>query len=203
MKPKEYVKKYALDTSTVLPAGFIREFADEFVAGVTVLKDSGNFSYERFKTCVEQCKQKYDGICNKSSMPKDVFEKAWKYFYATTVVTLRDAIFGEYLEQKKAAHEAKKKEWREMHAWENNAFEDMLRATQEERMRQFFLLLLGGAPPVDSFSTLGLSVEADAEAVKSAYKRLALEHHPDKGGDGEVFKAVHMAKDKCLAWISR
>jgi hypothetical protein len=203
MKPKEYVKKYNLDTSTFIPKGFIEEFADEFIAGVTLLNEKGNFGYERFKVCIEQCKQKYDSICNKSTMTKDTFEKTWKYFYATTVIKLRDAMFGEYLEQKKAAHDKRKKDWEDMHRWENSSFEEMLRQAQEERMRAFFRMLMGASTPTASFEALGLPTTASAEEIKTAYKRLAIEHHPDKGGDEDKFKEILMAKDKCLAYVTK
>jgi hypothetical protein len=37
---------------------------------------------------------------------------------------------------------------------------------------------------------LGLSLESTAEQVKSAYRRLAKEHHPDVGGDAAAFRLV-------------
>ena len=40
----------------------------------------------------------------------------------------------------------------------------------------------------DYYERLGLSKDADASAIKKAYRNLALKHHPDKGGDPEVFK---------------
>lgn len=43
------------------------------------------------------------------------------------------------------------------------------------------------------YDTLGCARDADADEVKRAYKRMALKHHPDKGGDAEVFKAVTRA----------
>ena len=40
---------------------------------------------------------------------------------------------------------------------------------------------------------LGLEVGASPKERKKAYRRLAVQHHPDKGGDAEMFKAVHAA----------
>lgn len=34
----------------------------------------------------------------------------------------------------------------------------------------------------DYYEVLGVARDADAEAVKKAYRRLALEHHPDRNG---------------------
>jgi len=38
--------------------------------------------------------------------------------------------------------------------------------------------------------------------VKSAYKKLAILHHPDKGGKQEKFVEITESKNKCLNWLS-
>lgn len=43
------------------------------------------------------------------------------------------------------------------------------------------------------YSALGLTRGASADEVKRAYRRLALECHPDKGGDAEAFRTVSEA----------
>lgn len=45
----------------------------------------------------------------------------------------------------------------------------------------------------DHYSTLGVSRNASPEEIKQAYRKLAAQHHPDKGGDGEKFKDVQVA----------
>jgi curved DNA-binding protein len=45
----------------------------------------------------------------------------------------------------------------------------------------------------DYYSTLGISKSADADEIKRAYRRMANQHHPDKGGDTEKFKEVEEA----------
>ena len=40
----------------------------------------------------------------------------------------------------------------------------------------------------DYYARLGVPRGADDTAIKKAYRALALKHHPDKGGDEEVFK---------------
>ena len=47
----------------------------------------------------------------------------------------------------------------------------------------------------DLYERLGLSRGASADEVKKAYRALAREHHPDKGGDPEQFKAIQEANE--------
>lgn len=43
------------------------------------------------------------------------------------------------------------------------------------------------------YDTLGVSRDAPPEEIKKAYRKLSMEHHPDKGGDEEQFKKVSEA----------
>ena len=45
----------------------------------------------------------------------------------------------------------------------------------------------------DALRTLGLRKGATPEGIRKAYKRLAREHHPDKGGDSNEFIKIHDA----------
>ena len=45
----------------------------------------------------------------------------------------------------------------------------------------------------DYYEVLGIAQDADAVAIKSAYRKLALETHPDRGGHEERFKEVSTA----------
>ena len=47
----------------------------------------------------------------------------------------------------------------------------------------------------DLYSVLGVSKTAEAQEIRSAYKQLAKEHHPDKGGDPEKFKELSQAHE--------
>jgi molecular chaperone DnaJ len=47
--------------------------------------------------------------------------------------------------------------------------------------------------PKDYYKTLGIEKTATAEEVKAAFRRLALEHHPDRGGNAEKFKEANEA----------
>ena len=43
---------------------------------------------------------------------------------------------------------------------------------------------------MNPYDVLGVPKDADTSAIKSAYKDLAKQHHPDKGGDPEKFKEL-------------
>lgn len=45
----------------------------------------------------------------------------------------------------------------------------------------------------DYYSTLGVPRTATDEEIKRAYRRLASQHHPDKGGDTERFQEIQQA----------
>ena len=40
------------------------------------------------------------------------------------------------------------------------------------------------------YKTLGVQENATDGEIKKAYKKLAMQHHPDKGGDAELFKKI-------------
>lgn len=46
---------------------------------------------------------------------------------------------------------------------------------------------------MDYYSTLGLQRGASAEDIKKAYRKLAMTHHPDRGGDQAKFKQISEA----------
>jgi len=43
------------------------------------------------------------------------------------------------------------------------------------------------------YDLLGIQRGADQEEIKRAYKKMAVKHHPDKGGDVETFKEISLA----------
>ena len=45
----------------------------------------------------------------------------------------------------------------------------------------------------DHYAALGIQETADASDIRRAYKKRALQTHPDKGGDEEEFKRVGAA----------
>jgi len=45
----------------------------------------------------------------------------------------------------------------------------------------------------DPYTTLGVARTATDEEIKRAFKKLAMKHHPDRGGDEQQFKAINEA----------
>ena len=48
-------------------------------------------------------------------------------------------------------------------------------------------------PRTDYYAILGVGKDATTEKIKLAFKRLAMRHHPDRGGDTEAFKRINSA----------
>ncbi len=53
--------------------------------------------------------------------------------------------------------------------------------------------------PQEAASLLGVSVDATPLQIKSAYRKLMLKHHPDKGGSAEHAAKLNMARDTLMA----
>ena len=45
------------------------------------------------------------------------------------------------------------------------------------------------------YNILGVNENATQEEIKKSYKKLAVQHHPDKGGNEETFKKISEAYD--------
>ena len=45
------------------------------------------------------------------------------------------------------------------------------------------------------YEILGVTESATQDEIKKAYRKLAVEHHPDKGGNEETFKKISQAYD--------
>ena len=43
---------------------------------------------------------------------------------------------------------------------------------------------------MDYYAALGITKSSSPEEIKQAYRKLAMKHHPDKGGDEAEFKKI-------------
>ena len=48
---------------------------------------------------------------------------------------------------------------------------------------------------MDHYQTLGVNRDAEQKEIKTAFRKLAMKHHPDKGGDENEFKKIQAAYD--------
>lgn len=53
------------------------------------------------------------------------------------------------------------------------------------------------------FETLGLTSDATADEVKSKWKSLASQHHPDRGGDASTFAEMREAYNEAIKLASK
>jgi DnaJ-domain-containing protein 1 len=58
-------------------------------------------------------------------------------------------------------------------------------------------------PPESAWSVLGLTATASAAEVRRAYRKLALETHPDRGGDAARFREVQRAYESIQRKLSK
>ncbi len=209
MKPIEYLRKYNMkETDEFDHNAFVNDLAQDFISQIEFHQQI-NWSYRKFKNCVKEISQKYNSISNKvygTGLP----DKLWKYFYATIICKIRDEMFSEMMEkrrkewedQKRKEQEEKKREKKEQEDWDKK-WEDY----RQHRFGDFFLGFLkwssGMGAPVTSFEVLGVDEDSSINDINHTYKSLVMKHHPDKGGNVEVFRKIIEAKNKCLAYINR
>jgi DnaJ-domain-containing protein 1 len=62
---------------------------------------------------------------------------------------------------------------------------------------QFWKHYLNDDQKLNALSVLGLSEPVDFDQIKKQYRRLAMKHHPDRGGDADQLIAVYQAM-QCL-----
>jgi len=55
--------------------------------------------------------------------------------------------------------------------------------------------------PKYHFDTLKLSNNSTIDDIKKAYRSLAIIHHPDKGGDSNLFNLITESKNICIEYL--
>ncbi len=153
-----------------------------------------------FDNAVNVIRMKWDAIDKK--IPFGIPEKLWGYYFATTIAKIREQMFPEEMDKRREMAAKRKEEWERRKAerefWEREMYGDFFGSFYE---RLAALFLKNNIKPVDSFITLGLTEDASEEDVKKAYRKLSMEHHPDRGGNKEKFILITEAKNKCLSWF--
>lgn len=68
--------------------------------------------------------------------------------------------------------------------------------TMEQAFRGYMALPgIGESSASEWWKTLGVTINASPEQVKEAYRLLVKKHHPDKGGDPDLFNRVQRAME--------
>lgn len=83
--------------------------------------------------------------------------------------------------------------WQAEHERQMRDLEDMIRRWKAG----------DSADPVECFRVLGVSPNATLDDLKSAYRKLAFEHHPDRGGKQEDFLRIKSAYDGAVYIVGR
>ena len=65
------------------------------------------------------------------------------------------------------------------------------------------IVVLGGVSGKDDYKTLNCSSSASKDEVKTAFKKLALKHHPDVGGDADKFTEIYDAYKRIMDGVPR
>jgi len=196
MKTKEYVKKYELNKSDKFDhSEFVADLTVDFMTLLEVGK--GDQSLKGYENAVRAVRMKFDAVNNKTvgCIP----EKLWGYFFATVIVKMREEFFPtemnrrreQQAERKRIWEERKNNEWEEYDFWSGFAFRSMLAGMLKKKK------------PTSSFETLGLEADAGEAEVKSAFRKLSLIHHPDKGGKDAKFVEITEAKNKCMMYLAK
>lgn len=83
--------------------------------------------------------------------------------------------------------------------------DDLLRRREEEEQRaraRARAALWSAALPLSAFTTLGLPCTASAGEIKLAYRRRAMELHPDRGGDHSAMVRLNAAYEEASEYAA-
>ncbi len=210
MKIKEYRKHFGLDNFSTESNekqfsdkqfneyNFLEMFSIDFIGQLDFLTASKQLNHTRFKAIVSDFKRKLDAIFLNVNIPKANIDKIWHRFYATSVVKERDSRLGEEIKNKR-------EEYRKRQEWQyHNPFEPAGGFDNREFLENLLRYLLNGrnsntTPPC--FTIMNLTHTANETEIKKRFAELAMQHHPDKGGNPEKFIEITMAKNECLRHI--
>ena len=66
----------------------------------------------------------------------------------------------------------------------------------DEMLGAFWVRMQGLEQKGEALQVLGLDGDADYEAARQRYRQLAMEHHPDRGGDPQRLQEINRAMDQ-------
>lgn len=209
MKPIEYINKYKLNELDKFNHNlFIEDLTSDFLSLLELTKSKdGSINIKGFEQTLRSVRDKWDAIQRKTA--NKLPDKLWGYFFASFIVPMRDEFFPEEMqkrkEEKEAAYkqrEARRQFYKEQYSSgfssfrdHSNAFEDILNSLLKKLFKPITI-------PYESFDLLQLAIHCSKEDIINSFRQLSLKHHPDKGGNKDMFISIVEAKNKCLAYIS-
>lgn len=116
-----------------------------------------------------------------------------KYSYLVTLAVKRYKHLLDIKDRKE--EDARWQQWKEQFDRENQK-------RREQFHKMMNLLFAHTVCPIDSYSALGLTVNATLDDVKSCYRKLSLQNHPDRGGNHDKFIELTEHKNKIVSYIS-
>jgi len=194
MKTKDYIKKYELNINDKFDhSEFVSDLTFDFITLLEVGKSRENI--KGYDNSVRAIRMKWDAINNKTV--GQLSDKLWNYFYATVIIKMKEQLFPEIIKARKEEYEERKRQ-REEWARQDDAFG----FNYDSFFFSMMASMLSKRKPTSSFQVLELSTDATKEEVNSAYRKLSMKHHPDKGGKQDKFIEITEAKNKCLAYLN-
>lgn len=193
MKTKQYLEKYGLSSTNKFDHGeFVKDLSSELLGLLELNKALDNI--KGFDNAVRCVRMKFDAISNKT-VGGGLPEPLWSYFYATVIVKLREEMCPKEMAARKAAAQARKEAYERKKSFYDGFFDDLW-------SRQFLAAIFASkSAPEQEYAILGLTTAATSEEIMSAYRKLILTAHPDRGGSQDEFIKITEAKNVCLAWV--
>lgn len=65
----------------------------------------------------------------------------------------------------------------------------------DDLLSSFWHRFISAADRVDALAVMSLGEGVNFEQIKTRYKKLAMDHHPDRGGCARTFASIHQAMD--------
>jgi hypothetical protein len=199
MKTKEYIKKYNLDIQSKFNHNdFINDLTVDFISQLEFHTSTfQGLTLVKYQILVKQIREKWNNISLKSK--EALPDKLWNYFYATVIAKVKEEYFKDYFAKIKREKEEKKKFWAQFNNGYDSFFDNFFHNFWKERISS----LLSGNNIDNYLSTLGFDKIPVLDDLNKKYRELVMQHHPDKGGNSEMFQKITEAKNYILRYIKK